>query len=352
MRTLLIALAALLAMPAAAATVTVAPGGFATAFKAAACGDVLQLAPGTHAKVSVNSKVCPATNPIRITGPRDAVIDTWRFTNVRGLEVSGVTLKNSLGGVALQFDATETMAGGQPNFRCGDIRVRKVNGVGPYTATIGQPFVIGAGKGVSFLWCEDVGLYDSRLQGFESAALFGVSRRVEFMRNHCEFNSADCSDFGQVWGATVEDNVVGSAIVANGNHPDGFQFFSRYFYPNSLVPAPPTSDLTIRRNMVAASAQGVFLGNHTRTYADGQIHDDGGFDRVLIEDNVIAMSGGNAILTGDARGVRLRRNWVRSFALAPFAARLTPLRSTVVEQCGNRVDGFDGKPGVIEPACQ
>lgn len=350
MRALLLALA-LLALPAHAATVSVAPGGFPAAFTAAACGDVLQLDPGVHPKASVNSKVCPAANPIRITGPSQAVIDTWRFTNVRGLDLSGVTLKASLNGVALQFDASNAMAGGQPNFRCGDIRVRKVTGVGAYSAAIGQPFVIGAGKGVSFLWCEDVGVYDSRLQGFESAVLFGVSRRVELLRTHCEFNSADCADFGQTWGAKVEDNTVGSAVVANGAHPDGFQFFSRYFYPNSLVPAPPTSDLVVRRNIVAAAAQGVFLGNHKRIYPDGLEHDDGGFDRVLIEGNVIAMSGGNAILTGDARGVVLRNNWVRTFPRAPFAARLTPLRSTVTQQCGNVVEGFDGKPGVTEPAC-
>lgn len=352
-RLLLIAevLLAIFVWPARAAVVPVATGAFAAAFAAAACGDTLQLAPGTHPRLSVNTKICPATNMIRVTGPASAVIDTWRFTNVRGLEVSGVTLKSSLNGVALQFDVSNAMAGGQPNFRCGDIRVRNVAGIGAYSAAVGQPFVLGGGKGVSFMFCEDVGVYDSAFRGHANAVLFGQSRRVEMIGNQCEFGSSDCADFGLVWGALIERNTVRSTIVFDGAHPDGFQFFSRAFYPNTLIPAPPTSDIVVRDNFVVADAQGVFFGNHRRVYPDGLEHDDGGFDRVVIEGNVVAMGGGNAILAGDARGVTVRRNWVRTTPGAPFVATIKLLRSTVVLRCGNRVEGYGRRPAEIDPRC-
>lgn len=335
-----------LALPAAAASVAVTPATIAAAWPAAACGDQL-VATGEFVKTVLSTKAC-AANPIKLD-MRAASGVTWRVIDVDGLAITGGTWRNANLGVALSFEGGQV--GGVPTWKCGHISITAARFEGPFAAVIGQPFVGGGGKGVGFLRCSDVSVTASELTGFASSALFGVSRRVTFSDNHCRHQSGDCAAFGQVWGATVERNVVDGAIIFAGAHPDGFQFYSRWNYPATTVPAPPTSDLFIANNMVAAPAQGVFLGNHTRLYPDGLVHDDGGFDRVTIERNEIAMGGGNAIGVSGVRGLVLRWNHWRTFALAPFKASVNVQASSGVVRCGNRGEAARGYPVEVDAPC-
>lgn len=327
----------------------VAPGGFPTAFANAKCGDVIQLT-GAHRPLSVSGKVCPKDNPIKIVGP--ATIDTWRFTNPQGMEFSNLTIKSSLNGIGLKFEGNNFLANGQPNFRCQNIKVSKVRGAGALRTVPKEPFVVGAGKGLSFLYCDTISVTDSYFSGWESGVLIGVTKNFEFQRNTCEFNSSDCFVLGQTWYGLVQDNMTGSSIVAPGAHPDGIvQAYSRYFYPNSLIPAPPTSDIIVRRNRMVSAGQGIFFGNHDRVYADGLTHNDGGFDRIVVEENDVAMGGGNAITLGSARNSKLRNNSVVTFALAPFMAKYNLPGTVLLENCGNYTGPFGTRPASQQPAC-
>jgi hypothetical protein len=95
----------------------------------------------------------------------------------------------------------------------------------------------------------------------------------------------------------------------------------------------------------------VFFGNKTRLYSDGLLHDDGGGDRVTVDDTQVAMGGGSGIGIEGVRGLNLRRNHVRSFALAPFVATINVRTSTVLERCGNVVEAGAGHPAIVEAPC-
>jgi hypothetical protein len=109
--------------------------------------------------------------------------------------------------------------------------------------------------------------------------------------------------------------------------------------------APPVADVIIRRNRIEGDTQGIGLHNHVR---DGV--DDGGFDRILIEDNIINVSRTNAIDLANGRESIIRNNKVTTLPGAKGRASIHA-REGSVTMCGNSVAAGAGKPGAKDPPC-
>lgn len=128
----------------------------------------------------------------------------------------------------------------------------------------------------------------------------------------------------------------GRATTAGGDHPDCIQAWSR---PSD----PPTSDIIIAANRIDGEMQGIFFGNHVRAGLD-----DGGFDRVVIRNNLIKISLYNGIALGGARDSVVTGNVVSTIS-GSFNPRKTraPIRAWIRVAggerntvCGNKVADF------------
>jgi len=148
---------------------------------------------------------------------------------------------------------------------------------------------------------------------------------------------ADGMDIALSREGVIEGNHCWGTVIRTDEHPDCIQMWSR---PN----AAPTSDMLIRKNRAEGDTQGISLFNHVRNGVD-----DGGFDRIVIEDNDVQVSASQAIAIYDGRASIVRNNHVRTLPRARYRASIN-LRGEV-ERCGNTVEGGAGKPGVFDVRC-
>lgn len=180
---------------------------------------------------------------------------------------------------------------------------------------------------------DDVETLESQFTRLRSdAARHGECHRVRFNRNACL-----------------------AAVPTDGAHPDGAQFWSR---ATSL----PACDIEVCDNLIVGMTQGIFLGNHVRTYkagtklADGTVLsvdtvlDDGGFDRVNIARNRIIGGYSQAICVGGGRDVRVIGNHVSTYEGAENQAMINLNNCTGLVRTGNLIDAGDGRKEIRDPA--
>ena len=86
--------------------------------------------------------------------------------------------------------------------------------------------------------------------------------------------------------------------------------------------------------------------NHTR---DGV--NDGGFDRILIENNEFNVAFPNGIGLTDGRASIIRNNRVETYPGAQFRAGIAIRGDGDVQRCGNVVKAGAGKPGETDRPC-
>lgn len=340
-------------MPVAPLPPAVTAPDFDAAWRSAPCGSTITLAPQIFGPLTPSARpACPGS-PLTLNA-KGATLVNWSFRSVVGLVINGATIKNrasAAGWTTAMSFAGSAATDGSPGADCGQISINAATVIGPYAATAGQPYQPGAGYGLSFMRCQDIAVTNSSLRGFGQGLLFGLSSRIVVDNVECAFNSADCINLGQVWGAKISRVYCHATLVLPAVHPDCVQAYSRFFYPNSLTPAPPTSDLVITNNVAIGQMQGVFLGNHVRTYNDGKAHDDGGFARVLIEGNFVAMTGGNAIRADGAVDIKVTNNRVETLPGSPFMANVQLSVSPTARRCGNTIGGFGARAPAVDAAC-
>jgi hypothetical protein len=150
---------------------------------------------------------------------------------------------------------------------------------------------------------------------------------------------SDGIQVGEGRNGLIEENDCAETRIRDVEHPDCIQLWSR---PTS----PPTADIVIRRNRAKGTMQGVFLGNHVREGVN-----DGGFDRILIEDNVLDVGYPNGIALHEGRDSIVRNNKVTTFPGSRWRASIN-LKGGDSKQCGNSVTAAAGKPGVQDRACK
>jgi len=341
----LAALAATLSMAGAMTTSSVAaadspgivrkavPATLAAVLQQAKSGDTIVLAPGDYEPVKFSSR--SFAKPLVIEAGT-ATINSMLIAKVEGLEIRGgeyrvppPNVKPSTGklvyGAAIRFD----------NVRNIRLTGLKLVGPGAPPGVTDGPF--GEGNGILVNIAGDVEITKSHFTGLKNGIAMGRTDGFKVTDNVFAGMRSDGVSMGEVRNGLIQGNECSATRIRDTEHPDCIQLWSR---PTSA----PTADVVIRGNRAEGPTQGVFLGNHTR---DGV--NDGGFDRILIEDNDLNVAFPNAIALTDGRESIVRNNRVRTFPGAQYPARIT-IRGDV-KQCGNEVSASQRAPRQVDKKC-
>ena len=193
--------------------------------------------------------------------------------------------------------------------------------------TISGMTITGAHRGIVVGKSHNIALLSNTLTGLLSDGIdIALSRSVVVRGNSCSNFSPTMDSF----------DASGNLTKGGGDHPDCIQAWSR-------PEAAPSADLTIEKNRAEGQMQGIFFGNHVR---DGR--DDGGFDRVIIRDNVIKVSMYHGIFLGNARDSRVTGNTISTLPggfnpkrpSQPVKAWLRVVGGDRTVSCGNLVADF------------
>jgi hypothetical protein len=311
----------------AAEVLTATPQTLQTVLSSAGPGSRIVLTPGRYGPVRLNGA---GLAPGLQIDAGQAEVQAWFFKDAKGLTLTG---GNWFPGPARAHPRT-----GLPTHDaalrcdgCADLTVENAVFKGPDNEL--------AGRAIQIVGAERVTVRDSRFRELMIAmSLLRVDGFV-LTGNRCERLERDCIIVGESRNGLIAENHASESEPMPGTHPDGIQLFSR---PSS----PPTSDVVIRDNVVTGKTQGIFLGNHVRHGID-----DGGFDRITIERNVVDVSFPQGLSVQSARGLTLRGNRVSTHEGARWRASLNVKDSTDVRRCGNQVEPGAGKFGERDKPC-
>ena len=272
-----------------AATVAVTPDTINEVLVRARDGDTIRLSPGDYGSIQLKRrKWAPAIT----IDASDAKLVSVRLDTVSGLHWRGG-----------HFDGSHVERGGFAVFYASkDINIEAASFTGfiRYGIAVDQSSDIGI-SGNTFS--------DSGSDGID----IGQSRRITIEGN-------DCRDFEPTAQA----------------HPDCIQMWSR-------ATNPPTADVIIRNNIMHGKMQGISLFNHIRDGAD-----DGGFDRITIIGNDVAISGFyHGIAAFSCRSCLIRDNKVTTLPSAnpKIRAWLRVDGDDKTQLCANVVSAFPGTGG-------
>lgn len=131
---------------------------------------------------------------------------------------------------------------------------------------------------------------------------FGTTTDSRIVGNVFTDSGSDGIDLAMSQRIVVDHNRCGDFHPTPGAHPDCIQLWSR---PGN----PPTADITITNNEAIGDMQGITMFNHVRNGVD-----DGGFDRIRIENNVVKVTSWHGIFVGSCRGCVVRHNRAATLA--------------------------------------
>jgi len=262
-----------------AATGTATPGTLQSMLNSARGGDTITLAPGDYPAIEVKNKKCSPAVTIEA--------GAGRMTQVGFNEVSGVVWH---GGT---FDGKDTLRTAWSAGKSDHVTVEGLT-LGNYT---------------------------------RNGIIIGESSDVRIAHNVISASGSDGIDIALSRRVVIDHNECRGPTPTDGAHPDCIQLWSR---PN----APPVADITITNNVVSGNTQGITAFNHVR---DGV--DDGGFDRIRIEDNHVNVAQWHGITVYNCRACVVRRNRVDTIPNGRITAWIKFIESDV-EACGNVVSGY------------
>lgn len=314
---------------AAARPSAITPATINQALNAARDGDVLVLGPGVYKSLFLRER--RFATPI-IIDAKAATIAGIRLREVEGVTFRGGTFQlppdsatRSNGGRALSIESSKR------------IRVEGASFVGPGATSTAEGGAFGMGYGIKVLSSSDVEVRNNRFQGLRSGVSVTLSQDFVVAGNTFKWMRSDGIDVARSRKGLVEGNACSDTRILEKEHPDCIQLWSR---PD----VAPTADIVVRGNRAEGGTQGIGAFNHVR---DGV--NDGGFDRILIEDNIINVSRPNGITLNDARGSIVRNNRVTTLPGAKWRARIR-VNGDIV-RCGNTVAPYAGKPAENDPKC-
>ena len=318
---------------ASAETRTASPLSLPAVIALARAGDMIRLAPGVYEGVRISPR--RYEQPL-ILDARQATLIGVRVTGVSGLSIQGGTFRlpeprqNEQSG---KFDFGSAL-------RMRQVTRVKVSGatfVGPGTGEAVAEPRYGEGYGLVVDEGGEVEVSDSAFRGLKAGVIL---RRIEGFRvvgNRFQEMRSDGVQVAESRKGLIEANTCRGTRIRDKEHPDCIQLWSR-------PPSPPTSDIVIRRNRADGHTQGIGMFNHVREGVD-----DGGYDRIVIEDNDIAISLPQGIALSAGRDSIVRNNRVRTLSDARHRAGINV--SSEVLRCGNFIAAGAGKPGVKEKPC-
>jgi hypothetical protein len=187
MRTLI--LAALLALPAHAATLPATPVDIAAVLASAKPGDTIVLAPGEYGRTGLRDKTF---SPALVIQAKGAVLNGWGFSNVTGLAITGGTAKPICPALPCYAKGIEVFGGG-------NILIDGMAFVGPAIGTDAY--------GLNFRQTKNVGVSRSTFSGFKVGLVLDHTSDFTVTSNHFTLNRADGIDVAQGWRGTITGNV-------------------------------------------------------------------------------------------------------------------------------------------------
>lgn len=286
-----------------AAIVAATPETLAATIAAAKPGDTVRIAAGNYPKLVIRKR--SFVPPLIVEAAAGATVAGVVLVEVRGLTWRGGTIVAPGGRTGRGPEGI-------------GLRARNVEFVNVEGTTLRD-----AVRGATFAESSDIRFTGNKLTGLRTDGVnFALSRRLLVEGNSCTDFTPNPATY----------NPDGS-LLKDGDHPDCIQLWSR-------PAAPPTADVTIRNNTATGAMVGIFMGNHVR----GGI-DDGGFDRVTIENNVVRTSRPVAVSIQGGRGVRLTGNDVAGLPESRFKANIDTRRNSEMVLCGNKVPDVRQHPG-------
>jgi hypothetical protein len=299
----------------------------------AADGDTVVLGPGVYKDIAIRGRTFKTPLTIDATA---ATIVGLSVKNGGGLVFKGgefrvppPVTKPSTGqlvyGHATRFDNATDISFKASRFR----------GPGAPAGDTTGPF--GEGYGVFVVGASNVAVADSRFEGLKVGIALTRVNGFKITGNEISAMRADGIAAGESRDGLIEKNRCLMFRVRDKEHPDCIQMWSR---PTS----PPVSDVVIRGNVAEGNMQGIGLFNHQR---DGV--DDGGFDRIVIEDNDMKVGYPQGIALMGARDSVVRNNRVSTFKGAKWKARISIGQT---ERCGNTIEAGAGHREEKDRVCQ
>ncbi len=309
------------------------PVNIKSVLEAARAGDVVVLEPGIYSNVRISQR---DFSPALVLDARAATVDGFSGKNITGLRILGghfrvppPTLKPSTGqqvfGYATRFDSARRI-------ELIDVRF---SGPGAPADTKDGPF--GEGYGVFVVAGSDVEVLNGRFLGLKNGIVLSRVEGFKIAQNQFSAMRSDGINVAESQKGLIDGNICGATRIRDAEHPDCIQMWSR---PTS----PPTADIVIRGNRAEGMTQGIGLFNHVR---DGV--DDGGFDRITVEDNDLTVGFPQGISLNSGRASIVRNNRVRTLPGSKYRASIST--GPGVLRCGNVVESGAGKPGLKDPAC-
>nr|WP_295663381.1 right-handed parallel beta-helix repeat-containing protein [Polymorphobacter sp.] len=141
-------------------------------------------------------------------------------------------------------------------------------------------------------------------------------------------SGSDGIDVAESRRVVIDGNECRDTAPTPGAHPDCIQLWSR---PTS----PPVADITITNNKASGDTQGITMFNHVRGGVD-----DGGFDRVRVENNTISVKQWHGIAMYSCRECVIRNNRVDTIPNGKIKAWIKSVASDDVKACGNVASGW------------
>jgi hypothetical protein len=315
-----------------AATLRANPRNVADVLAKAGPGDTVTLEAGHYADLNFSRK--SFAPPLTIDA-RAATGANWKLRQVTGLTIRGGRFELPPPSVVPpgKADSRQSLR----LDRMENLKIVEAQFVGPARNEPGSDPIYGEGYGVFIVGGLNVQISDNKFQGFKSGIVLTRVDRFRLSNNEFRLMRSDGIQVAESHMGAIEQNRCLETHIRDKEHPDCIQMWSR---PTS----PPTADIVIRKNTVVGLTQGVGLFNHVR---DGV--DDGGFDRITIEDNDIngGLPQGIGLMSGRDSVVRNNR-----VATLPGSKYLTNIIiGPGVLRCGNVVAAGAGRPSQKDPPC-
>ena len=152
--------------------------------------------------------------------------------------------------------------------------------------------------------------------------VIGESSDIRVSHNVMIGGGSDGMDIALSRRVTIDHNECREGVPTPGAHPDCIQLWSR-------PTAPPVADITITDNRMSGDTQGITMFNHIRGGVD-----DGGFDRIRIENNYVRVKQWHGIALWDCRDCVVRNNRVDAIPNGRVRAWIKVVGGNV-ESCGN-----------------
>lgn len=321
------------AADAAPQSIRATPATLSAALAKAGDGDTIVLEPGVYTGVMISNRTFQT--PL-ILEARGATLEGLRAKNVSGLTIKGGEFR--VPPPATKASTGQQMYGGATRFD-NVSRLTITDGVftgpgAPPSSTSG-PF--GEGYGVFVVTGSDITVTGGQFQGLKGGVIMNRVDGFKVTGNRIVGSRADGIALGESRNGLIENNQCLGFRIRDKEHPDCIQLWSR---PTS----PPTSDVVIRGNRAEGNMQGIGMFNHARNGVD-----DGGYDRIVIENNDMLVGYPHGIALMNARDSVVRNNRVRTFPGAKWRASMSIGKAA---RCGNVIEAGAGRGMEKDKVCQ